>query len=70
MSVVSLVRHAQASFGADDDGGEHDADSDEPWPLVSCGVTKVLCGSSGLVLSTVNEHAHFEGERRHLITYQ
>lgn len=40
------------------------------WALVNCGVTKVLHGSRGLVLSTVNEHAHFEGKHRALITYR
>jgi broad specificity phosphatase PhoE len=40
------------------------------WALVNAGVTKVLLTSSGPVLSTVNDHAHFEGERRELITYR
>jgi broad specificity phosphatase PhoE len=40
------------------------------WALVNAGVTKVLLTSRGPVLSTVNDHAHFEGERRELITYR
>ncbi len=38
--------------------------------LVNAGVTKVLHGAAGTRLSTLNDHAHFEGERRSLITYR
>lgn len=40
------------------------------WLLVNCGVTKVIYGSRGKHLSTLNEHGHFEGERQDLITYR
>jgi broad specificity phosphatase PhoE len=40
------------------------------WTLVNCGVTKVLTTRRGLQLSTVNEHAHFEGRHRSLISYR
>lgn len=40
------------------------------WALVNAGVTKVLRGRAGTTLSTVNDHAHFEGERRSLVTYR
>jgi len=33
-------------------------------------VTKMLVGGRGLTLSTLNEHAHFEGALKHLITYR
>jgi hypothetical protein len=34
------------------------------WTLVNCGVTKVIYSERGKYLLTLNEHAHFEGERR------
>lgn len=40
------------------------------WTLVNCGVTKLLHTARGLRLSTLNEHAHFEGPRRSFITYR
>ncbi|MBF5042910.1 histidine phosphatase family protein [Aggregicoccus sp. 17bor-14] len=41
------------------------------WALANCGLTKVVCGSSGRHLSTLNEHAHFERpEHRALLTYR
>lgn len=36
---------------------------------VNTGVTKVLCGRSGLTLSSYNEHTHLEADRR-LLTYR
>lgn len=38
--------------------------------LANAGVTKVIYGDRGMYLSTVNEHAHFEGALRELITYR
>jgi broad specificity phosphatase PhoE len=40
------------------------------WTLVNCGVTKVIYGARGKHLVTLNEHAHFEGERMEFITYR
>ncbi len=40
------------------------------WSLVNAGVTKLLHGPDGTRLSTFNEHAHFEGARRRLVTYR
>lgn len=40
------------------------------WTLVNGGVTKLLHGPGGTRLSTLNEHAHFEGARRRLLTYR
>jgi broad specificity phosphatase PhoE len=40
------------------------------WTLVNAGVTKLLHRQDGTRLSTFNEHAHFEGARRRLITYR
>lgn len=40
------------------------------WMLTNCGVTKLIYSERGRYLSTLNEHAHFEGERRALITYR
>lgn len=39
---------------------------------VTCnaGITKLITGRSGLTLVAFNEHAHFEGEARHLLTYR
>lgn len=38
--------------------------------LANAGVSKVIYGDRGVYLSTVNEHAHFEGVHRELITYR
>jgi broad specificity phosphatase PhoE len=38
--------------------------------FVNCGITKLVFGSAGLRLSTLNDHAHFEGECRRLLTYR
>lgn len=40
------------------------------WTLVNCGVTKIIYSERGKYLLTLNEHAHFEGERREFITYR
>ncbi|MFZ5723165.1 MAG: histidine phosphatase family protein [Pseudomonadota bacterium] len=38
--------------------------------LANGGITKLVYGERGLHLSTVNEHGHFEGALRELITYR
>jgi broad specificity phosphatase PhoE len=38
--------------------------------LVNCGLSKVVIGASGPRLSTLNDHAHFEGGDQRLITYR
>jgi broad specificity phosphatase PhoE len=38
--------------------------------LANCGVSKVVVGSKGRYLSTFNEHGHFEGAARDLLTYR
>lgn len=41
------------------------------WVLVNCGVTKIVFGERGnTTLSSFNDHGHFEGARRKLITYR
>lgn len=40
------------------------------WTLANCGITKVIYSQRGRYLSTLNEHGHFEGARRELITYR
>ncbi|RKI38974.1 histidine phosphatase family protein [Corallococcus sp. AB004] len=40
------------------------------WTLANCGITKVIYSERGRYLSTLNEHGHFEGEHRALITYR
>jgi broad specificity phosphatase PhoE len=40
------------------------------WTLANCAVTKIVYGDRGRYLSTVNEHAHFEGAHSKLITYR
>lgn len=40
------------------------------WLLVNCSVTKLLLRRSGLSLSTLNEHAHFEGKQSEYLTYR
>jgi broad specificity phosphatase PhoE len=37
---------------------------------VNCAITTVIVGSSGATLLTFNDHAHFAGERRALLTYR
>ncbi|RSM80388.1 histidine phosphatase family protein [Kibdelosporangium aridum] len=37
---------------------------------VNCGITKLVHGRSGTSLVTYNDHAHFEGEHRDLLTYR
>lgn len=38
--------------------------------IANCSLTKVVVGRSGLSLVTFNEHAHFEGGERRLLTYR
>lgn len=38
--------------------------------IANASVTKIVVGKRGLHLSTFNEHAHFEGEHRNLLTYR
>lgn len=38
--------------------------------LVNAGVTKVLYSANGVYLSTFNDHSHWEGARRELLTYR
>jgi broad specificity phosphatase PhoE len=38
--------------------------------LVNGSITKLIVGPAGASLITFNEHAHFEGERRALLTYR
>lgn len=40
------------------------------WTLANCGVTKIIYGARGRYLSTLNEHAHFEGAGAALLTYR
>ncbi|MDR3414868.1 MAG: histidine phosphatase family protein [Nevskia sp.] len=40
------------------------------WTMANCGVTKLIYSERSVYLSTLNEHSHFEGARRHLITYR
>jgi broad specificity phosphatase PhoE len=41
-----------------------------PVALTNCGVTKMIYGARGTRLSTLNEHAWFEGAARRLLTYR
>ncbi|MCI4568800.1 histidine phosphatase family protein [Lysobacter sp. CFH 32150] len=40
------------------------------WTLANAAVTKLVVGERGVHLSTLNEHAHFEGAHRRLISYR
>ena len=40
------------------------------WPLVNGGVTKLVSTARGVHVSTFNEHGHFEGERKALLTFR
>lgn len=40
------------------------------WTLANCGVTKIVYSERGQYLSTLNEHSHFEGAQRALLTYR
>lgn len=40
------------------------------WTLANAAVTKLVVGARGVHLSTLNEHAHFEGARSRLISYR
>lgn len=38
--------------------------------IANCSITKLIRGRQGLHLSTFNEHSHFEGETRSLLTFR
>lgn len=38
--------------------------------IANASLTKIVIGRSGLNLSTFNDHGHFEGEHRHLLSYR
>lgn len=40
------------------------------WTIANASVTKLIYSDRGVYLSTLNEHAHFEGMHRELITYR
>ncbi|GAB5382038.1 MAG: histidine phosphatase family protein [Aliiglaciecola sp.] len=40
------------------------------WTLVNCGITKLVSTGSRLFVSTLNDHSHFEGKDKALITYK
>jgi broad specificity phosphatase PhoE len=40
------------------------------WTLVNCGITKLISSRKGVILSSLNEHARFEGDNKHLLTYK
>jgi len=40
------------------------------WSIANASVTKLLVGGSGLRLSSLNEHAHFEGPNAALLSYR
>lgn len=40
------------------------------WTMTNAGVTKIIYGENSRHLSTLNEHAHFEGDRSDLISYR
>ncbi|MGB0211384.1 histidine phosphatase family protein [Algiphilus sp.] len=40
------------------------------WTIANASVSKLIFSDRGVYLSTLNEHAHFEGEHRELITYR
>ncbi len=40
------------------------------WTMVNCGITKIIVGSRGLHLSSLNDHGHFEACAKRYITYR
>ncbi|HEY0974760.1 MAG TPA: histidine phosphatase family protein [Solimonas sp.] len=40
------------------------------WTLANCGITKLIYSDRGVYVSSVNEHACFEGAQARLITYR
>ncbi len=40
------------------------------WTLANAGITKLIYSSQAIYLSTLNDHAHFEGAHADLITYR
>lgn len=43
---------------------------DMNWTMTNAGITKIIYGEKSRYLSTLNEHAHFEGRHSDLITYR
>lgn len=40
------------------------------WTLLNCGVTKLVSTGNRLFVASLNDHAHFEGEHKSLMTYK
>jgi hypothetical protein len=40
------------------------------WMLANAAYSKVLVGKSGAVLASMNEHGHFDGKYRDLLSYR
>lgn len=40
------------------------------WTLVNCGVSKIVSSRSRTFVSSLNEHPHFEGQHRQLVSYK
>lgn len=40
------------------------------WVMANAGLTKCLLGRNGLQLSSLNDHSHFEGRHRDLLSYR
>jgi broad specificity phosphatase PhoE len=40
------------------------------WTMVNCGVSKLIVGSRGTHLSSLNDHGHFEPEFARLVSYR
>lgn len=40
------------------------------WTLANCGITKIVYSERGRYLGSLNEHSHFEGAQRALLTYR
>ena len=40
------------------------------WQLANAGYSKILSGQSGLKLLSINEHSHFDGRHRELLSYR
>jgi hypothetical protein len=38
--------------------------------MANASITKLVSGRSGVSLVSVNEHGHFDGQRRDLLTYR
>ncbi|WP_373083584.1 histidine phosphatase family protein [Zhongshania sp.] len=40
------------------------------WQLANGAYSKILCGQSGMKLLSINEHSHFDGHHRELLSYR